>query len=107
MTLASLVLAGITTSDMDHEHLAPLKKAQGSDKLDGEYIVTLKDDHDMAQHFGHIQQNLHIDPSTDWNYKWWKSANAYHVTHLTSESLNHIRRDPGVHSVFETELLSM
>ncbi|KAF2087074.1 hypothetical protein K490DRAFT_57147 [Saccharata proteae CBS 121410] len=103
----ALLDANYVPSESDHENLAPLTKAQGSERLDGEYIVTLHDGHDLTSHFGYIERNLQAHPSSDWNVNWWKDANAYHVTHLTGDSLNQIRRDPGVRSVLEVEMLSI
>jgi len=86
--------------------LAPLIEAQGNDTLPGEYIITLKDDSSLAQHFDAIGRDLRADDSVAL-FKWFPHANAYHATNLTANCIDQIRRDPGVRTVLETEHFSM
>lgn len=114
VALASLALAGAAiastnqaNSKLDCEHPAPLTKARGSDRLDGEYLVTLHHDHDLLRHFGHIRRSSQVDPFVDWEWKWFENGNGYYVVDLTEDSVNHIRCDPGVRNVSENEMWAM
>lgn len=96
LAIAAIASTNKVTSETKCVDLAPLRKARGPEILRGEYMVVLRNGHNMAQHFEHIGQSLGHDPLTNWNNRWLSVAGFFYLTHLKSDSLDHIRCDPGV-----------
>lgn len=107
LAIAAIASTNKATSETKCSHFAPLRKARGPDILYGGYMIVLRNGYDMTQHFEHIGQSLEHDPPTNWNARWLRSAGSYYVTHLKSDSLGHIRCDPGVESSSESKMWTM
>ncbi|KAK6001648.1 hypothetical protein QM012_002138 [Aureobasidium pullulans] len=83
------------------DNLAPLFKARSNDTRADTYIVTLCENVDYHDHFRTIGRDLEADNST--SFKWFKYADSYYATDITSDWISKIRKDPAVEAIDEWE----
>ncbi|KAI4850690.1 hypothetical protein E4T45_05392 [Aureobasidium sp. EXF-8846] len=87
------------------DDLAPLNLATSDYGRPNTYIVTLFRGCSYHDHFRIIGRDLKADKLT--SFKWFKIANSYFATKITSEWLYKICKDPAVESVDEDEPIEM
>ena len=90
----------------NHEHLAELVKATGTQPRLSAYLVSFHGHaYNYTQHFQTIGRDLEVDNTT--SFIWHDRANNYYVANLTDEWVDRIRRDPAVAVVEEYETWEM
>jgi hypothetical protein len=104
VALASASTAPPISSDKP-AHLAPLVEAcypgaSTCDKIEGKYLVSLRDGYTPSSHLSYISENVHVDPVKEWNLIWIGDEH-YTVYNVSNDFLELIRQDPGVEEVEE------
>jgi hypothetical protein len=86
-------------------YLAPLvegcyPRASRCDKIEGKYLVSLRDGYKPSSHLSYISENIHVDPVKEWKLRWIGDE-LYTVYNVSNDYLELLRQDPGVEEVEE------
>lgn len=90
-------------SDNNAIYLAPLiepclPKDRNCGVIEGSYIVQLRQGYTPSAHLSYIAEHIDVDPVEDWKIRWIFDE-FYSVKNLSADSLEIIRRDPGIEEV--------
>ncbi|KAK6001649.1 hypothetical protein QM012_002139 [Aureobasidium pullulans] len=106
---ASTALTSATSakpvSNEDTSYIAPLIEPcpagrSTCGKIEGKYMVMLREGYKASFHLSYISANIHVDPVKDWQLKW-HGDDTYTVQNIEEDSLNLLRRDLGVEEIEE------
>lgn len=97
--------SGKAVSNDDTTYLAPLIEPcpagrSTCGKIEGSYMVMLREGYTPSSHLSYISANLHVDPVKDWQLKWHNDE-TYTIDNVSADSLNLLRQDPGVEEIEE------
>ncbi|THY84620.1 hypothetical protein D6C95_08111 [Aureobasidium pullulans] len=106
LALSAIVGTAVAFADSSNPqpqttYLAPLHKANGNERIKGQYIIALHNDYNPDAHRSYIQENQHLNPATNDNWEWIDIAKSYIVTGLFEDAVEQIRRDTNVEEVVE------
>lgn len=92
-------------------YLAPLVEGchagdSTCERIEDKYMVTLRDGYDPSSHLAYIAEHIHFDPVKDWKIRW-SGDEAYTINNVSAESVDLLRRDPGVVEIEEMYLILM
>lgn len=102
-TFASPSSATAISDNYNATYLAPLIESclpqdRNCGVVEGSYIVTLRQGHTPSSHLSYIAEHINADPVKDWKIQW-SFDESYSVKNISADSLDIIRRDPGVEEV--------
>ncbi|KEQ73095.1 hypothetical protein M436DRAFT_64250 [Aureobasidium namibiae CBS 147.97] len=102
-TLASTSSATAISDNNNAIYLAPLIESclptdRSCGVVEGSYMVTLRQGHTPSSHLSYIAEHINVDPVKDWKIRW-SFDEFYLVKNVSADSLDIIRRDPGVGEV--------
>ncbi|KEQ82512.1 hypothetical protein M438DRAFT_367011 [Aureobasidium pullulans EXF-150] len=70
-------------------------------KIKDKYLVMLREGYEPASHLSYISRTLHVDdPVKEWRMMWHGDG-AYSVHKVSADSIDILRRDPGVEEIEE------
>lgn len=70
-------------------------------KIKDKYLVMLREGYEPASHLSYISRTLHVDdPVKEWRMMWYGDG-AYSVHKVSADSIDILRRDPGVEEIEE------
>ncbi|OBW63988.1 MAG: Uncharacterized protein AUREO_059450 [Aureobasidium pullulans] len=70
-------------------------------KIKDTYLVMLREGYEPASHLSYISRTLHVDdPVKEWRMMWHGDG-AYSVRKVSADSIDILRRDPGVEEIEE------
>ncbi|KAI4724830.1 hypothetical protein E4T49_07420 [Aureobasidium sp. EXF-10728] len=70
-------------------------------KIEGKYLVMLREGYEPSSHLSYISETLHVDdPVKKWRLNW-HGDDTYSVHRVSADSLDLLRRDPGVEEIEE------
>jgi hypothetical protein len=92
-------------------YLAPLNEGcsvgdPNCGKIEGKYLVSLREGYTPSSHLAYISQNLDVDPVKEWSLRW-SGDEYYSVSNVSAKSLDILRQDPGVEEVEESYWFQM
>ncbi|CAD0040383.1 unnamed protein product [Aureobasidium pullulans] len=70
-------------------------------KIKDKYLVMLREGYEPSSHLSYISRTLHVDdPVKEWRMMWYGDG-VYSVQKVSADSIDILRRDPGVEEIEE------